>query len=149
MTTPSYSVLYKLKDYKECLPFEREHPKQLRWDDKYKIFMLTQNENCQGIWMRDGKNGLIAEAIVTWQSDNVLHIDSFTVVPSYRGNGIGYQLIQHVIDWAQEMDYTHLIGEARIGASWHIFKNMTALPVLLYKNWSGTGEDYMSFKIEL
>ena len=44
----SYSVLYKLKDYKECLPFEREHPKELRWDDKYKIFMLTQKEKCQG-----------------------------------------------------------------------------------------------------
>lgn len=144
-----YSVLYKLKDYKECLPFEREHPKELRWDDKYKIFMLTQKEKCQGIWMKDGKSGLIAEAIVTWQSDNVLHIDSFTVMPSHRGQGLGYKLVQLVIDWAQEMDYTHLTGEARIGASWHIFANMSAAPVLLYKNWNDTGEDYMSFKIEL
>jgi hypothetical protein len=26
---------------------------------------------------------------------------------------------------------------------------MSAAPVLLYKNWNDTGEDYMSFKIEL
>lgn len=149
MTAQAYNVLYSLKDYKECFQFEREHPKQLRWDDKYKLFMLTQNENCQGIWMRDGKNGLIAEAILTWQSDNVVHIDGFTVSPSYRGKGIGYQLVQHVLDWAQEVEHEFLIGEARMGASWHIFQNTGAESVLLHKNWNGTGEDYMSFKIEL
>lgn len=141
-------VLYKLRDYKDTLQFEREHPKELRWDERYKIYMLTENKECQGIWLREKKQ-LIAEAIMTWTSDNVAHIDSFTVHPLHRGKGLGYNLISNVLEWAKDMDYEYLIGEARKGASWHIFENLGAQPVLLYKNWGKTGEDYMSFKIEL
>jgi hypothetical protein len=28
-------TLYNLKDIKESFKFEREHPNELRWDDKY------------------------------------------------------------------------------------------------------------------
>lgn len=142
------NTLYKLRDYKETVVFEREHPKELRWDEKYKLFMLQENKECQGIWFRD-KKGLMAEAIMTWSSDNVAHIDSFTVLPAHRGKGLGYELISTVLEWAKDMKYEHLIGEARKGASWHIFENLGAEPILLYKNWGKTGEDYMSFKIEL
>ena len=41
------SPIYKLRDYTETFKFEREHPKQLRWDDKYKLFMLTEDERCR------------------------------------------------------------------------------------------------------
>lgn len=142
------TTLYKLKDYKDSFKFEKEHPKQLRWDERYKLYMLTENKECQGIWFRDKKD-LIGEVIVTWTSDNVAHIDSFTVMPSHRGQGLGYELISTALEWAKDMNYEHVTGEARKGASWHIFENLGAAPVLLYKNWCRTGEEYMSFKINL
>jgi len=142
------TTVYKLKDYKETFVFEREHPKELRWDDRYKLFMLTENKECQGIWFKN-KKGLVAEAIITWSSDNVVHIDSFTVLPLYRGQGIGYDLISTVLEYAKDMGKEYVTGEARKGASWHIFENLGATPVLLHKNWHKTGEDYMNFKIEL
>lgn len=142
------TTVYKLRDYRETIIFEREHPKELRWDERYKVYMLTENKECQGIWLKD-KKGLVAEAILTWSSDNVVHIDSFTVLPFHRGKGLGYQLITETLDWAKDMRFEFLIGEARKGASWHIFENIGAVPVLLYKNWSNTGEDYMSFKLQV
>lgn len=142
------TTVYKLKDYRETVKFEREHPKELRWDERYKLYMLTENKECQGIWFRDKKD-LVAEVILTWSSDNVAHIDSFTVMPFYRGKGMGYDLISTALEWAKDMNYEYVTGEARKGASWHIFENLGAVPVLQHKNWYKTGEDYMSFKIEL
>jgi GNAT superfamily N-acetyltransferase len=141
-------TVYKLKDYRETIKFEREHPKELRWDERYKLFMLTENKEFQGIWFREKKE-LIAEALISWTSDNVAHIDSFTVMPFHRGKGLGYNLISTVLEWAKDMNYEYVIGEARKGPSWHIFENLGAEPVLTHKNWCKTGEDYMSFKIEL
>jgi GNAT superfamily N-acetyltransferase len=142
------TVLYKLRDYRETGVFEREHPKELRWDEQYKLFMLEQNEQCQGIWFKD-KTGLVAEVILTWQSDNVAHIESFTVLPSHRGKGLGYKIITTALDWASDVGYEYIVGEARNGASWHIFENLGASPLFLYKNWNGTKEDYMSFKLDI
>lgn len=142
------TTVYKLRDYKETIVFEREHPKELRWDERYKLFMLNESGYCQGIWFKDKKD-LIAEAIMTWQSDNVAHIESFTVLPAHQGKGLGYELINTVLEWATDMKYEYVVGEARKGASWHIFENLGAKPVLMHKNWNKTGEDYMSFKIEL
>lgn len=142
------TVLYKLRDYRESVVFEREHPKELRWDDQYKLYMLEQNKQCQGIWFKD-KTGLIAEVILTWQSDNVARIENFTVLPTHRGKGLGYKLITTTIEWAANMGYEYIVGEARKGASWHIFENLGASPILLYKNWNATGEDYMSFKLDV
>lgn len=141
-------ILYKLKDYKETLQFEKEHPKPLRWDDKYKLYTLTQTEKFQGIWIREGKD-LIGEILFSWQSDNVAHIDSFTVAPAHRGKGVGYQLITEGIQWAEQLGFKYITGEARKGASWHIFENMGAHPILTYKNWNDTQEEYMLFKIDL
>jgi len=146
-----YQALYKLRDYKETFVFEKEHPKELRWDDKYKLYMFTtKGERCQGIWLRDKeKNILVAEAILTWQSSNVVHIDGFTVLPSHRGQGLGYKLIDAVIEWMINSEYRFLIGEAREGASWHIFKSVGAEEILNYENWGGTNETYTSFKLEI
>ena len=142
------TTLYKLRDYRETMLFEREHPKELRWDERYKLYMLNESKECQGIWFKD-KKYLVAEAIMTWSSDNVIHIDSFTVHPLHRGQGLGYDLISTVLEYAKDMKKEYVTGEARKGASWHIFENLGAVPVLLHKNWHNTGEDYMSFKIEL
>lgn len=142
------SPLYKLKDYKETFKFEKEHPKELRWDDKYKLYMFNETKNIQGIWLKD-KTELIGEVILTWQSRNVLHVDSFTVVPSYRGKGVGYELIKLAIEWGTNSNYEFLIGEARKGASWKIFENFGAVPIFTYKDWNGTKEEYKSFKLDL
>jgi GNAT superfamily N-acetyltransferase len=143
------NILYKLKDYRETFKFEKEHPKPLRWDDGYKMYMLTtQTEKFQGIWFKE-KNELIGEILFSWQSDNVAHIDSFTVVASYRGKGLGYELVNEGIKWAEEIGFSYITGEARMGASWHIFENIGASPILLHKNWNDTGEEYMSFKLEI
>ena len=142
------SPLYKLKDYKETFKFEREHPKELRWDDGYKLYMLQEEQNFQGIWLRD-KTELVGEILLSWQSTNVLHIDSFTVLPSHRGKGIGHDLIKLAIEWGTNSNYEFITGEARKGPSWHIFENFGATPIFLYKNWNKTNEDYMSFKLDL
>lgn len=140
--------LYNLRDYRETFQFEKEHPKQLRWDDKYKMYMLTQDQNTQGIWLKD-KTGLIAEIIMSWQSDNVVHIDSFTVLPQHRKQGVGYELVKQAMDWAEEHSFQIATGEARKGAAWRILENVGASVILNYKNYRGTGEEYVFFKIEI
>jgi GNAT superfamily N-acetyltransferase len=141
--------LYKLKDYKETFKFEREHPKHLRWDDKYKLFMLTQEEKCQGIWLKDKTAGLVAEIIVTWQSDNILHGDSITVMPDFRRKGLASDLVNETLDWAKEMGFEWFVGEARKGSSWTVFENLGAVLLYEYKNWNSTGETYVFFKMKI
>lgn len=140
--------LYKLRDYKETFKFEKEHPKELRWDDKYKLYMLEENNNCQGIWLKF-KASLIGELLISWESSNVAHINSFTILPEYRDKGYGHDLIKLAIEWATESDYEYITGNARKGASWKILQNFGAVPVLTYKNWAGSKEEYISFKLEL
>lgn len=142
------SPLYKLKDYKETFKFEREHPKELRWDDKYKLYMLVEDKNTQGIWLKN-KLELVGEILLSWQSTNVLHIESFTVLPSYQGKGLGHELVNLAIEWGINSDYKFITGKARKGSSWKIFENFGATQILTYKNWNNSKEDYISFKLEL
>jgi len=143
------SPIYKLKNYKETFIFEKEHPKELRWDDKYKLYMLLEDKHLQGIWLRDNKTELVAEMLLSWQSTNVLHVESFTVLPSHQGKGLGHDLVKLAIEWGTNFGYNFLTGEARQGASWKIFENFGAVPLFTYKDWNGTKEDYISFKLEL
>jgi GNAT superfamily N-acetyltransferase len=145
MTT---SPLYKLRDYKETFKFEKEHPKELRWDNSYKLYMLQENDNCQGIWLKL-KNEIIAEVIISWKSSNVVCIEKITVLPIHKGQGYGHDLVKLAIDWAIESGYKFMVGEARKGMSWKIFENFGATQILTYKDWAGTKEEYTSFKIEL
>jgi len=143
------SPVYKLKDYKETFKFEKEHPVELRWDNKYKLYRLTQ-DNCQGIWLRSPKSyELVGEILLSWDSKNVLHVESFTVIPEHRGKGLGYDLVKLAVEWGTNSNYEWIIGEARKGRSWNVFKNFGAEEILTYKNWSGSKEDYISFKIPL
>ncbi len=142
-------TLYKLKDYKEAYKFEKEHPKSIQWDEKYKTYVLSQGDGIQGIWLKDKEGVLVAEIIMSWTSDNVVRGDSFTVMPSHRGQGLGHDLVKIALDWAIESGFTHFIGEARKGASWKVFENFGGEPILTYQNWSKTGEEYISFKITL
>lgn len=142
------SPLYKLRDYKETYKFEKEHPKELRWDNGYKLYMLQESDTTQGIWLKD-KTEIVGEIILTWQSKNVLHADKFTTIPSHRGQGLGHDLVKLAIEWGTNSGYKFLVGEARKGASWKILENFGATPILTYKDWAGTKEDYMSFKLEL
>ena len=145
MITTTHS---KLRDYKPTLVFEREHPKELRWDDKYKLWMLQENDKCQGVWLKD-KERLVAELIVTWQSDNIVHGDSITVLPEYRRQGMATKIIQDSLKWAANMGFEWFVGEARKGSSWTVFENMGAQPLFLHKDWNKTGEDYMFFKMKI
>jgi GNAT superfamily N-acetyltransferase len=142
------NTLYKLKDYRETFKFEKEHPKPLRWDDQYKLYMLSQAEKFQGIWFKD-KGELIGEILFSWQSDNVVHIESFTIIEAYRGKGLGYDLVNEGIKWAESFNFSYITGEARQGASWKIFENIGASPILLHENWNDTKENYMSFKLDI
>ena len=142
------SVLYKLKDYRETFKFEKEHPKELRWDDKYKLYMLQENKQFQGIWLKE-KTELVGEILLSWESKNVVHVESITVLPSHKGQGYGHDLVKLALDWAQLSEFEFVTGEARMGASWKIFQNFGAIPVLTYKDWNGTKEDYTFFKMDV
>jgi GNAT superfamily N-acetyltransferase len=142
------TTLYKLRDYKLAYKFEKEHPKPIQWDEKYKTYVLSQGDGIQGIWFKD-KIDLVAEIIMSWTSNNVVKVDSFTVMPSHRGKGLGHELIKETLDWATDSGFKYFIGEARKGASWKIFQTFGAEEILTYQNWSKTGEEYVSFKIEL
>lgn len=142
------SPLYKLKDYKETIKFEKEHPKTLRWEPGYKLYMLQEEKNFQGIWLRD-KLDLVGEILLTWDSTNILNVESFTISPSHQGKGLGHELVRLAIEWGTNSDFEFLTGEARKGPSWKIFENFGAVPMLTYKDWNGTKEEYKSFKIEL
>ena len=142
------SPLYKLKDYNETIKFEKEHPKELRWDAGYKLYMLQEEKNFQGIWLKENSE-LIGEILLSWQSTNVLHIDSITVLPLHQKKGIGHDLVKLAIEWGTNSSFKYLTGEARKGASWKIFENFGADPIFVYKDWNNTKEDYMSFKLDL
>ena len=142
------TTLYKLRDYKLAYKFEKEHPKPIQWDEKYKTYILSQGDGIQGIWFKD-KTDLVAEIIMSWTSNNVVRGDSFTVMPSHRGQGLGHELVKEALDWAIDSGFKYFIGEARKGASWKIFQAFGAEEILTYQNWSKTGEEYISFKIEL
>lgn len=142
------SPLYKLKDYKETYKFEREHPREIRWDEKYKLYMLTEDTNTQGIWIKD-KTEIVGEVIITWGSKNVMHIDKLTVSPAHRQKGIGHELVKLAVEWGINSGFEIATGECRKGASWNIFENFGATPILTYKDWGGTKEEYISFKLEL
>jgi len=142
------TTLYKLRDYKLAYKFEKEHPKPIQWDEKYKTYILSQGDGIQGIWFKD-KTDLVAEIIMSWTSNNVVRGDSFTVMPSHRGQGLGHELIKEALDWAVDSGFKYFIGEARKGASWKVFQAFGAEEILTYQNWSKTGEEYISFKIEL
>ncbi len=144
-TTP----LYKLRDYKETFKFEKEHPKELRWDNSYKTYKLQEENNVQGIWLKDEKKEIVGEIILSWKSSNVVHMDNLTVIPTQKGQGYGHDLVKLAIDWALEAGFEILIGEACVGACWKIFENFGATPVFTYKDWTGTKQEYISFKIEL
>jgi RimJ/RimL family protein N-acetyltransferase len=140
------SPLYKLKDYKETFKFEREHPKEVRWDDKYKLYMLVEDKNTQGIWLKNSSE-LVGEVILTWQATNIVHIDKLTSL--HQGKGIGHELVRLAIEWGTNSDYEFITGEARKGASWKVLQNFGATETLTYKNYNNTKEDYISFKLEL
>jgi GNAT superfamily N-acetyltransferase len=142
------TTLYKLRDYKLAYKFEKEHPKPIQWDERYKTYLLSQGDGIQGIWFKD-KTDLVAEIIMSWTSNNVVRIDSFTVMPSHRGQGLGHELVKEALDWAIDSGFKYFIGEARKGASWKVFQAFGAEEILTYQNWSKTGEEYISFKIEL
>ena len=142
------TTLYKLRDYKLAYKFEKEHPKPIQWDERYKTYLLSQGDGIQGIWFKD-KTDLVAEIIMSWTSNNVVRGDSFTVMPSHRGQGLGHELVKEALDWAIDSGFKYFIGEARKGASWKVFQAFGAEEVLTYQNWSKTGEEYISFKIEL
>jgi GNAT superfamily N-acetyltransferase len=142
------SPLYKLKDYKETIKFEREHPKELRWEPGYKLYMLQEEKNFQGIWLRD-KSELVGEILLTWHSTNIVHIESLSVLPSHQGKGMGHELVKLAIEWGTNSGYEFITGNARKGASWKIFENFGAVPTLKYKDWKNTKEEYISFKLEL
>ena len=142
------TTLYKLRDYKLAYKFEKEHPKPIQWDERYKTYLLSQGDGIQGIWFKD-KTDLVAEIIMSWTSNNVVRGDSFTVMPSHRGQGLGHELVKEALDWATDSGFKYFIGEARKGASWKVFQAFGAEEVLTYQNWSKTGEEYISFKIEL
>jgi GNAT superfamily N-acetyltransferase len=142
------TTLYKLRDYKLAYKFEKEHPKPIQWDERYKTYLLSQGDGIQGIWFKD-KTDLVAEIIMSWTSNNVVRGDSFTVMPSHRGQGLGHELVKEALDWATDSGFKYFIGEARKGASWKVFQAFGAEEILTYQNWSKTGEEYISFKIEL
>lgn len=143
------NFLYKLRDYTPTMIFEAEHPKQLRWNKAYKLWMLEENDKCQGIWMKN-KDQLIGEIIVSWQSDNVLEIETLTILPEYRRKGYATELVEKMLDWAENSGgYQWLIGEARTANSWSVFSNLGAKQILVHKNWNDTGEDYTLFKLEI
>ena len=142
------TTLYKLRDYKLAYKFEKEHPKPIQWDEKYKTYILSQGDGIQGIWFKD-KTDLVAEIIMSWTSNNVVRGDSFTVMPSHRGQGLGHELVKEALDWAIDSGFKYFIGEARKGPSWKVFQAFGAEEILTYQNWSKTGEEYISFKIEL
>jgi GNAT superfamily N-acetyltransferase len=142
------TTLYKLRDYKLAYKFEKEHPKPIQWDERYKTYILSQGDGIQGIWFKD-KTDLVAEIIMSWTSNNVVRGDSFTVMPSHRGQGLGHELVKEALDWATDSGFKYFIGEARKGASWKVFQAFGAEEILTYQNWSKTGEEYISFKIEL
>ena len=110
------TTLYKLRDYKLAYKFEKEHPKPIQWDEKYKTYILSQGDGIQGIWFKD-KTDLVAEIIMSWTSNNVVRGDSFTVMPSHRGQGLGHELVKEALDWATDSGFKYFIGEARKGAS--------------------------------
>ena len=143
------TTVYKLKDYKQTMKFQKDFPSSFKWDERYKTYLLSQKDGIQGIWIVDGNN-ILAEAILSWNSDNVLNIESFIVDEAHRKQGVGTHLLSEVISWANQMEYTHITGMVpRQGWTMHLFKNFNAKFLVEHRNWKACRAIYVSFYISI
>lgn len=127
--------------------FEDQHPGDLGWDVDYKKEFIRQ-KNVKVFYLKIN-NRCIAELLISWNSENVILIDSITVFPEYRGKGYSKKLLEHCFEWALDNGFELCIGEARVGASWNAFKSFGAKSIFTHKNWCKSNENYVSFLINL
>ena len=128
--------------------FENLHPRLLQWDVDYKIASLRSTK-FKGFWAIERKEW-IGEIILSWENcDNIVHVDSIGVIESATGKGIGTSLTLRALEWAKEKGFEYYTGYARVGSSWNIVKRLGAKKIYDCKNWSGTGETYVHFKLKI
>lgn len=127
--------------------FELQHPYQLRWGLEVKEENY-QNERAKYIWMlRD--NDIIGEVILGWVSNIVVEVDSFTILPKYRGYGFGKLILEESIKWSKEHGFKFMRAAARQGASIRSFLSLGAEITEVKYNWGDTGENYIGVQIKL
>jgi GNAT superfamily N-acetyltransferase len=137
--TPSLFVLEKM---------ELVHPPSIRWNifEKRRYVM---GPGCKGFWIMNGVTRYAGEILLGLGDIMSVEGASISVLPSYKGLSYGKILTEHALGWAREKGYRQYVGDARPGASWHIVESMGAEQVGLSVNHGETGEDYVSFVLNL
>lgn len=72
-----------------------------------------------------------------------------TVLPEYRGRGIGKCLKKYAMEDMKNEGYEYCCGHSRHGISSLLNKSLGAIFLKKYDNWFDTGEPYFLYKIKL
>lgn len=72
-----------------------------------------------------------------------------TVLPEYRGKGIGKSLKKYTMGEMKNEGYKYCCGHSRHGISSMLNKSLGAIFLKKYNNWFDTGEPYFLYNIKL
>jgi len=73
----------------------------------------------------------------------VLYIMNLVIEPQFQRRGLGSALFQEVLREAREKGFTHVMGHFRPNCVLDIARRMGAVEHGTFRNWEGTGEDYV------
>ena len=79
----------------------------------------------------------------------VLYIMNLVIEPQFQRRGLGSALFLEVLRAAREKGFTHVIGHFRPNCVLDIARKMGAVERGIFRNWEGTGEDYVLCHIAL
>jgi GNAT superfamily N-acetyltransferase len=79
----------------------------------------------------------------------IVYLFSFVINPQYQGMGYGYRLLEEFMREARARGYRKVIGHFRPNNSLHLIKKFGAEEKGVYRDWIGSGEDYLFCCLDL
>lgn len=79
----------------------------------------------------------------------IVYLFSFVINPQYQGMGYGHRLMEEFIREARAKGYRKVIGHFRPNNSLHLIKKLGAEEKGIYRDWMGSGEDYVFCCLDL
>ncbi|MBN1275386.1 GNAT family N-acetyltransferase, partial [Candidatus Woesearchaeota archaeon] len=80
---------------------------------------------------------------------NTIYLYNISILPEFQGRGHGLALMRAFLERCEEKGYTHLIGTFRKNGSYAIIKKFNPVDERTFKNWEGTGEEFVRCTIKL
>jgi ribosomal protein S18 acetylase RimI-like enzyme len=80
--------------------------------------------------------------------DSSIYLESFAVLPKYRGMGIGSALVNELVKTAKRDGYMFIVGHYN-STSLNVLTQLGADVIEEVEDWGGTGETYSYARLNL